>query len=433
MLILLALAGLLLLGFAMFSIVSDPGTATTLPKAFAPRLSSMPKLESSGKRVHENNGRINGNGSEREEWGDQELGVPLLGASEGMLTLNGDSGRVVDENRDIIHGLEPDNRSGLGFTDLQGEGMEEADKRRPPVVLRWTKLDYFVEAGGGGCGGHNMDEELAVLKGVSGFAGPTPSDLRRDLLSPATAIREVSDVTDGDRSEGGVLPRTGVVNGNGAPGSTITGILGPSGAGKSSLLDVLAGRKRSGEGRAKGSISLSAFDSDGLGEGGQEALAGLGTGGGAKAVRQASGYVSQEDVLPGTLTCYEHLMFHARLRMAKGACFEERRARVLRLVEDFGLRRVADSRIGDELQRGLSGGERRRLSIAAELVASPALLFLDEPTTGLGKQTAGGGRGEHAGGHAVGVLKGSCTDKPGTWGRGGRGTEWILKPRCRRR
>ncbi|CAN0053754.1 unnamed protein product, partial [Hapterophycus canaliculatus] len=154
----------------------------------------------------------------------------------------------------------------------------------------------------------------------------------------------------------------------------MTGILGPSGAGKSSLLDILAGRKRLGEGRTTGSISL-AYGSDGG--------AGANTESGAEAVRRVGGYVSQEDVLPGTLTCYEHLMFHARLRMAPGSSFGERAERVLWVLEELGLQRVADSRIGDELKRGLSGGERRRLSIATELVARPALLFADEPTTGL--------------------------------------------------
>lgn len=164
--------------------------------------------------------------------------------------------------------------------------------------------------------------------------------------------------------------------------STITGILGPSGAGKSSLLDILAGRKRSGEGRAVGHVSLTV---DGRGRR-RRRNGGSGTSSGSdpREIRRVAGYVPQEYVLPGTLSCYEHLMFHARLRMPRSATHAERRARALLVLAELGLSRVADSRVGDERRRGLSGGEKKRLSIAAELMARPPLLFLDEPTTGLG-------------------------------------------------
>ncbi|CAN0220288.1 unnamed protein product, partial [Ectocarpus sp. 8 AP-2014] len=226
---------------------------------------------------------------------------------------------------------------------------------------------------------------------VSGFAGPEPPP--QDAAAAATSRRSSGDgseevgqstkrgVTPAGSANGGLVDETATSSRPPPPPpptacvpSTMTGILGPSGAGKSSLLDLLAGRKRRGEGRTTGSVSL-AYD-------------GTGNGNGVEAVRRVGGYVSQEDVLPGTLTCYEHLMFHARLRMPPGASFAEREERVLWLTEELGLQRVADSRIGDELERGLSGGERRRLSIATELVARPALLFADEPTTGLDAATA---------------------------------------------
>lgn len=233
-------------------------------------------------------------------------------------------------------------------------GEQQRQQQQQPAVLEWKDLCYSVRLRGnyvtlpGAC---CRKPEMSVLTGVSGYAGP------RD--------------------------RAAVSGG----GSTMTGILGPSGAGKSSLLDILAGRKRSGEGRATGQLSLAA------GGGREDSRYGADAGftktavTDAKQIRRVAGYVPQEDVLPGTLSCYEHLMFHARLRMPRGATHSQRRARALRVLEELGLSRVADSRIGDELARGLSGGERRRLSIAAELMASPALLFLDEPTTGLGTFT----------------------------------------------
>ena len=334
-------------------------------------------------------------------------------------------------------GQRGDNGSRAGPTQrgLLHTGGEQAR----PAVLRWSKLGYYVRDGieGG-------DTEMAVLRGVSGFAGPEPGQdttgrgvgggaLGRSGELPATTTAAATASVTSSRPEGladhtssgssgggdGVsVSDTGSANPStphegpacngfppnsvGAPSptvggqgcdvpSTITGILGPSGAGKSSLLDLLAGRKRRGEGRATGSISLTHGDRGRGRRGGRGGPEGEGLSDAersADAVRRVGGYVCQEDVLPGTLTCYEHLMFHARLRMPPGASFAERAARVLWVIDELGLGRVADSRIGDELERGLSGGERRRLSIAAELVAQPALLFLDEPTTGLGEKNA---------------------------------------------
>ncbi|CAN0072469.1 unnamed protein product, partial [Hapterophycus canaliculatus] len=251
---------------------------------------------------------------------------------------------------------------------LYGDG-QPTTPATAPAVLEWKNLNYSVTVkargvgdGSGGSGGGEggggasrfladvfRHPELPVLSRVSGFAGPMATS-----ASPAGATGSTT-----------------------AP-STMTGILGPSGAGKSSLLDILAGRKRSGEGRAAGDISLT--------------VGGGGGGGGnssPKEIQRMAGYVPQEDVLPGTLSCYEHLMFHARLRMPRTATHAERRAQALRVLSELGLSRVADSRVGDARKRGLSGGEKRRLSIAAELMGRPPLLFLDEPTTGLGEEGSG--------------------------------------------
>lgn len=84
----------------------------------------------------------------------------------------------------------------------------------------------------------------------------------------------------------------------------------------------------------------------------------------------------------GTSTVTEYLQFHAHLRMPTGATAEAREVRVQALLTDFGLLRCAHSRIGDSMLRGLSGGEKRRLSIATELLTAPRLLLADEPTTG---------------------------------------------------
>merc|ERR1711907_812624 len=97
-------------------------------------------------------------------------------------------------------------------------------------------------------------------------------------------------------------------------------------------------------------------------------------------MRRLSGYVMQDDVLPGTSTVWEYMLFHANLRMPKHYSALERKQRAHEVIEQLGLGKVAHSFIGDDFWRGLSVG--------AELVPRPSVLFLDEPTTGLSTQSA---------------------------------------------
>ena len=157
------------------------------------------------------------------------------------------------------------------------------------------------------------------------------------------------------------------VEGESRPG--LFAILGPSGAGKSTLLDVLAGRKGAGY-VVSGAIRLNGVQMS------------------PRALRRASGYVPQDDVLPGTSTVWEYLSFHAELRLPRATPRAARQQRVRRTLAALGLAPLADARIGDQFARGLSGGEKRRVSIAAELITQPGLLFLDEPTTGLDSSNA---------------------------------------------
>lgn len=64
-------------------------------------------------------------------------------------------------------------------------------------------------------------------------------------------------------------------------------------------------------------------------------------------------------------------------------------AKVIRTLSDLGILHIADTFIGTEMTRGISGGEKRRVSIASELVCDPSILFLDEPTSGLDSHTSG--------------------------------------------
>uniref|UniRef100_A0A7N6AK35 ABC transporter domain-containing protein n=1 Tax=Anabas testudineus TaxID=64144 RepID=A0A7N6AK35_ANATE len=142
-------------------------------------------------------------------------------------------------------------------------------------------------------------------------------------------------------------------------------IMGATGSGKTSLLDVLAGRKDPA-GLRIGSVLV-----DGRAV--------------TSELRLSSAYVVQDDILMGTLTVKENLLFSANLRLnPKLYTTTDKHSRVAAIIQDLGL---ADC-IGTEFLRGVSGGERKRCSIGMELITSPSLLFLDEPTTGLDSNTA---------------------------------------------
>jgi ABC-type multidrug transport system ATPase subunit len=95
-----------------------------------------------------------------------------------------------------------------------------------------------------------------------------------------------------------------------------------------------------------------------------------------------SAYVTQDDVLIGTLTVYETIMYSAKLRLPQRMPAEEKERIVNEVISELGLESTSDTYIGTWHLRGISGGQRRRVSIGCELVTSPSLVFLDEPTSG---------------------------------------------------
>jgi ABC-type multidrug transport system ATPase subunit len=154
------------------------------------------------------------------------------------------------------------------------------------------------------------------------------------------------------------------LSGSARPG-TIAGILGPSGAGKSTLLNVLAGKLRHTECiKASGQLKVN----------GEPLQAGE---------TIASGYVMQEDVLFSHLTVRETLKNAFQLHNAHLSPSPQSTKPVDDLLQLMNLMGVQDSIVGNVRERGISGGEKKRLSIACELISKPQVLFLDEPTTGL--------------------------------------------------
>lgn len=138
-------------------------------------------------------------------------------------------------------------------------------------------------------------------------------------------------------------------------------ILGPTGSGKSTLLDILANRKNrqglTGELLVDGQTYTQDFNS-------------------------RIGYVVQDDILSETLTVRENLMFSANLRLARYISYKAKIDIVHLVISQLGLEKCADSKIGSQSNRRVSGGERKRTNIGMELILSPTVLILDEPTSG---------------------------------------------------
>ncbi|XP_074849744.1 broad substrate specificity ATP-binding cassette transporter ABCG2-like [Carettochelys insculpta] len=155
------------------------------------------------------------------------------------------------------------------------------------------------------------------------------------------------------------------INGVMRPG--LNAILGPTGSGKSSLLDILAARK------------------DPRGLSGDVLINGAPQPANFKCI---SGYVVQDDIVMGTLTVRENFQFSAALRLPTSVKEQEKKERIDQIIKELGLTKVADSKVGTQFIRGISGGERKRTNIGMELITDPSVLFLDEPTTGLDSSTA---------------------------------------------
>ncbi|KAG6400623.1 hypothetical protein SASPL_137464 [Salvia splendens] len=148
----------------------------------------------------------------------------------------------------------------------------------------------------------------------------------------------------------------------------IMAVMGPSASGKSTFLDALAGRL-SGNVVMSGNVLLNGKIKKSLHYGNVA-------------------YVTQEDVLMGTLTVKESIAYSASLRLPSSLTKQEMADIVQNTIAEMGLGDCADHLVGNWHLRGISGGEKKRLSIALEIITQPRLLFLDEPTTGLDSASA---------------------------------------------
>lgn len=207
-------------------------------------------------------------------------------------------------------------------------------------LLQFVDVSYRVKLHGGG-GKSRTGSIMSMLGG--GCSPPSP-----DVENPVQRHQERT-ILNG-------------ITGTAAPGRVLA-ILGPSGSGKSTLLNALAGRIHHGHGLA-GAIL---FNNRKM----------------TKQITKKTGFVAQDDVLYPHLTVRETLVFCSLLRLPSTVGREEKIAAAEAAIAELGLSKCANTIIGNTFVRGVSGGERKRVSIAHEMLVDPSLLILDEPTSGL--------------------------------------------------
>ncbi|KAJ2898395.1 ABC-type branched-chain amino acid transport system ATPase component [Zalerion maritima] len=225
-------------------------------------------------------------------------------------------------------------------------------------------------------------EEVGVeIRGLKVTVDTNPS-----IMEPSTYGDLMKQVTGGSKGKKG---QTSIDDGLGADGAgaetssykktllhsisasikpgTLTAIIGGSGSGKTTLLNTLSERVSSSKLEQTGRITFNGAE-------------------GVGSCRYA--YVMQQDILLPSLTVRETLGYAADLRLPPPCTEEDRRRVVQDVIMELGLKECAETRIGDQLHKGASGGEKRRTSIGVQLLSNPSVLFLDEPTTGLDATSA---------------------------------------------
>lgn len=274
----------------------------------------------------------------------------------------------------ITIGRTPDNRIAVNHPQVSSKHAQ--------IVRTGTQL--FLEDRGSANGtfvrGQRLasGERVAVSNGEKVFIGPMPllihiGESRVDVVvedqanwagRPLYEIEardlclEVAD-RDDDRAKKVLLDH---VSFKALPGDMIA-LMGPSGAGKTTLLLTLNGYlpPTSGQVRINGEDLYTIYD----------------------ALRGSIGYVPQDDIVHPELTVFEAVKYSARFRLPPDYSEDEIDRRVDETLRDLGLESVRSLRIGKPEKKVLSGGQRKRVNIALELVTDPVILFLDEPTSGL--------------------------------------------------
>lgn len=211
-----------------------------------------------------------------------------------------------------------------------------------PITLKFMEVSYKVNLDTTKSSTHNLKNMLINA------SGPTSQDPETSTVK----IRERK-ILDG-------------ITGMAHPGE-ILAVLGPSGSGKSTLLNALSGRLQSQN------LTGTILTNDGKF---------------TRNIFRRTGFVPQEDVLYPHLTVKETLIFCSLLKLPLSLNKGEKIMAAEWVISELGLSKCAKTIIGNNVLRGISGGERKRVSIAHEMLMNPSLLILDEPTSGLDSTAA---------------------------------------------
>ena len=266
----------------------------------------------------------------------------------------------------------------------QRQGGRRAGRRRPPARPSPAPSSLLQGAAAIASPAHNLPlaalaAGVSFLRGRSARRGgkPPPSLPSAADLAHTGPVDIVFDgvtvtVPAGRGSKAGSKNALMRVSGAARAGR-LTAIMGPSGGGKTTLLHVLAGQLAAAPGvKATGRVAATVAGAPGV-----------------AAPRPRAAFVRQDDAFFSMLTVSETVDMAAHLRARAGGEEGEAADEARGLVAALGLASSASSRVGGPRARGLSGGERKRLAIACELVGSPPVLFADEPTSGLDAFAAG--------------------------------------------
>ncbi|XVF86257.1 hypothetical protein PTKIN_Ptkin18bG0026200 [Pterospermum kingtungense] len=226
--------------------------------------------------------------------------------------------------------------------------------------------------------GQNLEDGMDLpVKNSSDIASVVNRATRRGMVLPfqplSLAFNHVNyyvDMPSQMKSQGVEEDRLQLlrdVSGAFRPG-ILTALVGVTGAGKTTLMDVLAGRKTGGY--IEGSISISGYPKN------------------QATFTRVCGYCEQNDIHSPRVTVYESLLFSAWLRLSSEVDTKTRKMFIEEVMELIELKALRDALVGLPGQDGLSTEQRKRLTIAVELVANPSIIFMDEPTSGLDARAA---------------------------------------------